>query len=73
MGKTTRINTVSVTSKNPLRDKYLDIFLKQRKVFRAQYLTKFQLSERAFYHRLSGRDRLVTEEIAWIKAWKFKK
>ena len=73
MAKATRINTEFNSSKNPLREVYFNLFLKHRKIFRTDYLSRFGISSKAFYHRLSGRDRLIKEEVKWITTWKLKK
>lgn len=73
MDKAISKNTESLKRKNPLRARHFNLSTNNRSKFKRAYMRDFEISERAYYHRLSGRDELSKEEIKYINSWSVKK
>lgn len=72
MDNTIRKNPESEIRKNPLRARYMNLAPKSRRQFRADYMDAFEINDRPFQHRVSGRTKLSKEEVKWVNAWSFK-
>jgi hypothetical protein len=72
MDKTIRRNTESIERKNPLRARYLNLSPTSRRKLKLAFIRHFEIKERPFYHRLSGRDELSKEEVKFVNSWKLK-